>query len=145
MIRYSIGQLAKLSNTPVDTLRYYEKQGLIDPPQRGENHYRYYRDDAIARLKFIQRAKSVGFSLKEIQELLALKLDQSNHTCREVKSYALHKLDVINEKITQLQLIRQALSDIAGRCDGSDSSAESCLILQALESAASSCDQTTPN
>src|ERR1044071_6632415 len=97
MARYSIGQLAKLANTPVDTLRYYEKQGLIDPPQRGDNHYRYYNEDAVTRLKFIQRAKSVGFSLKEIQELLALKLDSSNHTCREVKSYALHKLELINE------------------------------------------------
>jgi len=68
MALYSIGQLSKLSNMPVDTLRYYEKQGLIDPPQRGENHYRYYNDDAVARLGFIQRAKSVGFSLKEIAQ-----------------------------------------------------------------------------
>lgn len=143
MASYSIGQLSKLSNMPVDTLRYYEKQGLIDPPQRGDNHYRYYNDDAIARLQFIHRAKSVGFSLKEIQELLALKLDSSNHTCREVKSYAQHKLELINEKIAQLQLIRTALTEIAGRCDGNDSSAESCLILKALENAVTSRDETT--
>lgn len=142
MTHLSIGQLAKLANTPVDTLRYYEKQGLIDPPQRGDNQYRYFNEDAVARLGFIQRAKSVGFSLKEIQELLALKLDRSNHTCREVKSYALNKLELIDERITQLQLIRQALTDIANRCDGNDNSAEDCLILKALEDAASSKDDT---
>jgi MerR family Zn(II)-responsive transcriptional regulator of zntA len=142
MAHYSIGQLAKLANMPVDTLRYYEKQGLIDPPHRGENRYRYYNDDAVARLGFILRAKSVGFSLKEIQELLALKLDRSRHTCREVKSYALHKLELIDEKIAQLQLIRRALTEIAGRCEGNDDSAESCLILQALENAVSSLNET---
>jgi len=73
---------------------------------------------------------------------LALKLDRSRHTCREVKSHPLNKLELIDERIGQLQLIRRALTEIAERCEGNDDSAESCLILKALENAVSLPDET---
>ena len=95
---YSIGQIAKKSEISVETIRYYEKEGLLEKPQRKESGYRQYNDDVIERLSFIQQAKSLGFTLSQIKELLSLEVTQGT-TSKNIKDIAQLKLKDIEEKI----------------------------------------------
>ncbi len=128
-----IGQLANAVNIDIQTLRYYETQGLLQQPQRLANGYRDYPEEAIARVIFIKKAKTVGFTLKEIKELLAIQVTKDEHTCHEVKSFTQLKLDEINHKITELIDIRTALEKIHTSCCGGNETAAHCSILSALE------------
>ena len=83
----SIGQIASQGGVGVETVRFYERQGLLDKPPRKESGYRHYPPEAVSRLHFIKKAKEVGFSLKEIKELLSLRLD-TTATCQDVRSRA---------------------------------------------------------
>src|SRR5947207_4045264 len=98
----TIGQVARSAGVGVETVRFYERQGLLEEPARRESGYRQYPDDVVARLRFIKRAKELGFSLKEIKELLALRVDPDT-TCAEVRSKAAAKIADIKEKIQALQ------------------------------------------
>lgn len=82
---YRIGELADLCEVKADTLRFYEKHGLLAPSSRTESGYRVYTEADAARLRFILRAKAVGFTLNEISELLSIELDKSNRVCADVK------------------------------------------------------------
>lgn len=128
---YSIGQVAKQSGISVETIRYYEKEGLLKEPERKESGYRQYKQEAITRLSFIQQAKELGFSLKEIGELLSIRSD-GNNLCNEVKQLAQEKLDNIESKLKMLQRMRKSLKKLVDVCPG-QAPLNECPILDALE------------
>ncbi|GAA5214729.1 Zn(2+)-responsive transcriptional regulator [Corallincola platygyrae] len=130
---YKIGELSRQTGLSNDTLRYYEKMALITPATRTEAGYRLYDESSLSRLKFIQQAKYVGFSLEGIKELLSMRLDKSHHSCGEVKQLTEDKLVEIDNKIEELLRIKQALQVMNDACCGGAVSAEHCSILQALE------------
>jgi len=127
----TIGQVARLARVGVETVRFYEREGLLQEPARRASGYRQYPEDVIARLRFIRRAKELGFSLKEIRELLALRVDPET-TCAEVRSRAEAKIADVEEKIQALQRIRKALVKLTGVCRGRGPTSE-CPILDALD------------
>lgn len=132
-ISMKIGQIAKASGVRIDTLRYYEKEGLIKPASRTEAGYREYDNNAVQQMRFILKAKALGFSLQEIRELLSLRIDREHHPCSEVKDMAETKLTSIEEKIAELQRMHQALKRISDMCCGGPEPAVHCSILDALE------------
>lgn len=127
----SIGQVARQAGLTVEAVRFYEKQQLIEAPPRSEAGYRQYPEDAVRRLKFIQRAKEAGFTLKDIAELLALR-GRADASCADVKLQASAKLEEVERKIRDLECIRDALATLILRCSGSGDLSE-CPILEALE------------
>ncbi|HEY1941154.1 MAG TPA: Cu(I)-responsive transcriptional regulator [Roseiarcus sp.] len=128
--RMTIGEAASLSGVPPKTIRYYEEIGLIAAPERLENRYRAYDESDVRTLRFIQRARSLGFPLKEVGELLALYRDRSR-TSREVKRLALARIADLDRKIAELTTIRNAIGDLAGHCHGDNR--PDCPILDELE------------
>ncbi|OUS29367.1 zinc-responsive transcriptional regulator [Gammaproteobacteria bacterium 45_16_T64] len=128
-----IGELATLCGVRIDTVRYYEKQQLLVPTGRTDSGYRIYSDVALRELKFILRAKSLGFTLREIRELLTLKVDRDNQPCSSVKDLAEAKLEDIEEKLSELTRMHRALTKITGACCGGDEPATACSILDALD------------
>jgi len=128
-----IGELSTKSNIAVETLRYYEKQGLIESPLRGGNGYRDYAASAVDHLRFIARAKKAGFSLKECKELLSIFATKEQRTCQDVKSISDNKLAEINHKMSELKEMQAMLHRISDACCGGDESAMNCTILEALE------------
>lgn len=128
----TIGQAAQRSGVPTKTIRYYESVGLIGPAARGENNYRGYSDREVDTLRFINRARGLGFSLKEIEVLLALYRDRRRPS-REVKRLALRHIDDLDRKIAELQAIKKALMRLAEKCRGDER--PDCPILDDLGSA----------
>ena len=131
-----IGELSKQTGFQVETLRFYEKQGLLSPVSRSESGYREYNKASLRELQFIKQAKSVGFSLNEISELLTLQVERDQHSCGDVKSIAEKKIIQIDSKIRELDMMRKALHKITDACCGGLEPATSCTILNALESEA---------
>ncbi|HJT75997.1 MAG TPA: MerR family DNA-binding protein [Gemmataceae bacterium] len=127
----TIGQIAQRAQVGVETVRFYERQGLLEEPARKESGYRQYTVDVVARLRFIRRAKELGFTLKEIGELLALRLDPDT-SCAEVKGRAKAKIDDIDAKIRDLQRMGQALGKLVASCRGRGP-ISACPILDALD------------
>lgn len=127
----TIGKLAKATGVNIETIRFYERMGLMPPPRRRESGYREYSGDDIRRLKFIRRAKDLGFSLKEIQQLLALRVDPHT-TCEDVRKRAEAKIASVEEKIRELQRVKQALETLAASCVGRGPVGD-CPILEALD------------
>jgi MerR family mercuric resistance operon transcriptional regulator len=127
----TIGQLAKRAQVNVETVRYYERRGLIPKPPRRESGYCQYPQETVTRIQFIKHAKELGFSLKEILELLSLRVGR-NTTCGEVKRRAEGKIADIQEKIKTLQRMEKALTRLAKECKGRGPVSE-CPILEALE------------
>jgi len=131
---YLIGELAKLAGISVDTLRFYEKNGLIVPKGRSESGYRIYDQNSVEQVKFILNAKQLGLSLDEIKELLEIRLEATQHSCAEVKAITSAKLTMIDEKIAELTKIRNALKKLNDACCGhSEDNASHCSILEALK------------
>lgn len=130
---YKIGQLAKAENISVEALRFYDQQGILSPGLRAENGYRMYSEDDRTQLRFIQSAKNLGFTLKEVKELLNIKVEKGSHTCEEVKTIAEHKLEDIQQRIQQLQRFELTLKKVVATCCGGPESAENCSILEAIE------------
>ena len=126
-----IGQLARTANVGVETIRFYERNGLLGEPTRRSSGYRVYDQQAVARLNFIRRAKQLGFTLAEIKELLAFHRDP-NATRADVKGAAVAKISDIGERIRDLQRMQAALEKLASHCHGDDQSAANCPILEAL-------------
>ena len=127
----TIGQLAKRAGIGVETVRFYEREGLLEEPNRRPSGYRQYDEGVVARLRFIRRAKELGFTLKEIKELLSLKIDPST-TCADVKERAETKIEDIESKIRTLQRMKRALVKVTNSCAGSGPTSE-CPILDAME------------
>lgn len=127
----TIGQAARSAGVGIETVRFYERQGLIEEPLRTDSGYRQYPEEVVTRLRFIIRAKELGFSLKEIKELLTLRVD-SDTTCREVKNRAEAKIADIEERIRTLQRMKKALGKLTQTCSGRGPTSE-CPILEALD------------
>ena len=128
-----ISQLSAHCGLSAHTLRFYEKNGLIESSERSASGYRHYSDADIRRVEFVKTARDAGFSLDEIAQLLSIRLDRDHHTCEEVTSITRHKLESINEKIAQLEEIRQSLQLLLKSCDGGMDSAVHCSIIEALD------------
>ena len=131
---YRIGELAQLCEVKTDTLRFYEKHGLLSPSSRTDSGYRIYTEADAERLRFILRAKAVGFTLAEITELLSIELDKSNWACADVKGMVDDKLANVEAKIAELNHFQLSLQRLSQACCGGPESAEHCSILEALES-----------
>ncbi len=127
----SIGQIARRAAVGVETVRYYEREGLLNRPQRKPSGYRVYGDDVVARLRFIRRAKTLGFTLKEIKDLLSLRLDE-NASCGSIKKRAELKIADIETRIDTLKRMKKALGGLVAACDGR-STVSRCSILEALD------------
>lgn len=127
-----VGEIAKKVEVNVETLRYYEKIKLMPKPKRIESGYRVYDDSDLQRLLFIKRGKELGFTLKEIKELLELKIE-STATCGDVKHLAEHKLTDIEERITDLKNIKKVLLKLINQCVCEEVSTEECPILEVIE------------
>ncbi len=126
----TIGQLARAASVGVETIRFYEREGLLAQPPRREAGYRQYPGAAVARVQFIRQAKELGFSLKEIGELLELRL-APGVACAAVRKRATAKIDDIEAKIAALRRIKRALVKLAAACAGNDAANE-CPMLEAL-------------
>ncbi|MGB1907522.1 MAG: Zn(2+)-responsive transcriptional regulator [Spongiibacter sp.] len=133
MNTYRIGELASALGCSVETLRYYEREGLLTATGRSSNGYRFYNEDAVRQLKFILRAKAMGFSLEDIRELLAIRVDPKAASCGAVRNITEHKLQWVEHKIAELQRFRDALQRMVNACCGGDVPAEHCSILLALD------------
>ena len=123
-----IGQLAKRGGVGIDTVRYYERNGLLAPRTRLASGYRRYGELELARLRFIRRAQGLGFSLKEVKELLAL---SAQRDVGRVKRSAQTKLLDVEARIAALERVRDGLSTLIAACPGHGRAAD-CPILQAL-------------
>ena len=127
----TIGKVANRAGIGIETVRFYEREGLIAEPPRDESSgYRRYPEDTVARLRFVKKAKELGFSLKEIGELLSLKARPSG-SCADVRSRATDKIEDIDQKIAVLQAMRKALTGLVEECSGNGPRSE-CPILNAL-------------
>lgn len=126
----TIGQAAASSGVPPKTIRYYEELGLLKPAERLANRYRAYDDSNVQTLRFIRRARDLGFSLEEIDRLLALYRNR-RRASEDVKRLALAHVAELDHKIVELTRIRDTLAELARRCHG-DQRPE-CPILQDLE------------
>jgi len=127
---FTIGQLAKLVSVGVETIRFYEKKGLITQPPRPSSGYRKYPMDTAYRLQFIQRAKELGFTLREIQELLSFANSQEVQ-CDAIRNRAMAKLTDIEARMDALEGIRKVLSELVQSCEENEAFA-GCPILEAL-------------
>lgn len=126
----TIGQVAKQAGIGVETVRYYEREGLIPAPPRSASGYRRYPGDSVRRLAFIRHAKALGFSLADIRELLALRADPDAGS-EPVRQIAEARLTEIKEKIAALEKMKQTLEHLVNECPGHVPTAE-CPILDAL-------------
>jgi MerR family mercuric resistance operon transcriptional regulator len=131
MAHLRIGQLAEQSQVNLQTIRYYEREGLLPKAPRLASGYRAFSPEVVRRVRFIKRAQELGFSLKEIKELLSIRVDPRSD-CSDVQKLAKAKLADIDEKIRALQDMRQVLSKLAAVCPGRGTSTE-CPILESFE------------
>jgi len=126
----NIGQLARQAGVPIDTVRYYERQRLIPEPVRSASGYRQYERDDVTRLHFIRRAKTLGFTLEEIGELMAISGHLSNDM-NQMKAAATKKLEVVEQRLAELARMRDALQGLIEACPGHGPLA-TCPIMAAL-------------
>lgn len=130
MNQLSIGQLAKHAQVNIETIRYYERRGLLPDPPRNKSGHRQYSIEAVRRTDFIKRCQSLGFSLIEIQEILELRMTGQS-TCGDMKSRVTEKLADVEKKIDELTQIRDALDRLRKKCGGKGP-IEKCPILAEL-------------
>lgn len=126
----NIGQLSRRTGVPIDTVRYYEKQQLLPPPTRTASGYRHYEADDILRLTFIRRAKSLGFTLEEIRDLLALSRADDGDMAA-IRAAAASKLADVEQRIAELTRVRDGLQTLVSACPG-HGELDQCPILSAL-------------
>ncbi|WP_109125672.1 MerR family transcriptional regulator [Dyella sp. C11] len=126
----TIGAVARRVGVAIDTIRYYEREGLLPEPLRRASGYRTYDEGAVRQLRFIRRAKDLGFTLEEIRDLLALSADRKRGV-KAVKQRAEERLAAIDERIAELTRVRNGLEQLIDACPGHGSPAQ-CPILKAL-------------
>jgi MerR family copper efflux transcriptional regulator len=126
----SIGELSAMTGVSPDTLRYYEREGLLPRPQRGASGYREYDEEAVGQVRFVLRAKELGFSLEEIVDLLNLSSD-AEYGVAGVKARASRRLTEIEKEIARLEGIRARLASLVAACPGCGP-LEGCPILSAI-------------
>lgn len=128
--RFSIGQLSRRTGCKVVTVRYYERIGLLDDPERGEGGHRVYGRKHLDRLSFVRRARDLGFSHEDIRSLLTLSAGPSGSPCQAVDRVAAEHLDVVRAKISDLRALEQTLVSVLEQCGRS--TVENCCVLDAL-------------
>jgi Cu(I)-responsive transcriptional regulator len=126
---FTIGHLARATGTKVETVRYYERIGLLAAPGRTEGNYRAYGTEALSRLSFIRRARDLGFSIDQVRDLLDL-AGQAQRDCGSVDDMATGHLAEIDRKLADLTALRRELSTLISSCRGGTIS--DCRILEAL-------------
>ncbi|HJR14994.1 MAG TPA: heavy metal-responsive transcriptional regulator [Rhodanobacteraceae bacterium] len=126
----TIGVVARQASVGIDTIRYYEREGLLPKPQRRASGYRDYDSGIVERLRFIRRAKDLGFTLEEIRELLALSTDRERGV-KSVKQRAQARLGEVEHRIRELQRMKRGLKQLIDACPG-HGALEHCPILRAL-------------
>jgi MerR family mercuric resistance operon transcriptional regulator len=127
--KLTIGHIARSAGVNIETVRYYQRRGLVALPPKRTRGFRYYTPATASRLRFIKRAQALGMSLSEVQRLL--KLDAKG-ACAENRSLAVAKLALIEKKLSELAKLRDVLRDLVAACDQPHGS--SCPIIQQLES-----------
>ncbi|MBX3053731.1 MAG: MerR family DNA-binding protein [Caldilineaceae bacterium] len=127
----TIGRIARQADVHIETIRYYERRGLLPEPPRTQAGYRQYDAESVTRLRFIKEAQALGFTLEEIQGLLALRVDKET-SCEDVRHRAEHKVADIEAKISALQEMRNALQEMIAACAQGGPSGE-CPLLETLE------------
>jgi len=127
----TIGELARLSGVGVETIRFYEREKLLEQPKRPANGFRRYPPEALQRLTFVRRAKELGFTLDEIRDLLKLRA-RRGASCSTVSAKARKKIVEIDARIDELKRLREALEVLADACTG-EVAIEDCSILAAME------------
>lgn len=133
---YRIGQLAKLADVTPDTIRFYEKQQMMEHGVRTEGGFRLYSDDDLQRLRFIRYGRQLGFTLEAIRELLSIRVDPEHHTCQESKTIVQKRLTEVEAMIAELQHMQRSLTRLNDACCGTAHSSVYCSILEALEKGA---------
>lgn len=123
----TIGKLAECAGVNVETIRYYQRRGLLDEPKKPLGGYRRYPSDIAKRVRFIKRAQALGFTLEEVAGLL--RLDGLN-ACAETRKLAAHKLALIDERLAELRGMRKGLAGLVAKCGKSQNRA--CPIIQVL-------------
>jgi Cu(I)-responsive transcriptional regulator len=131
MKQLKIGQVAKQSGLTVEAIRYYEQRGLIPEPNRLDSGYRVYPESILTRLNFINRCKDLGFSLQEISELLSIQINPENSSSL-VKEQVEHKIELVKDKISELQKLQDSLEQLSGLCCG-EGSVSDCPIIDFLK------------
>ena len=127
----TIAKAARKAGVGIETIRFYERRGLIEQPRKPlGGGYRDYPEDTVERIRFIRRAQEIGFSLREIDELLSLRADPGSDSAR-VRERARHKLDQVNEKVADLERIRAALEGLIAACPGGGA-LRACSIMEML-------------
>jgi MerR family mercuric resistance operon transcriptional regulator len=129
--RFGIGALSERTGVNIETIRYYERIGMLPAPPRSEGGHRVYGSEHLKRLAFVRRCRELGFSLDDIRLLLNL-VDGGDYTCAEVKAMTLAHADAIRRKIADLRRMERVLKDMAARCD--DGNVPECAIVEALSS-----------
>lgn len=130
MTERTIGALARAAGVHVESIRFYQREGLVHQPPRAGSGWRRYGDDALHRIRFIKRAQALGFSLADVRQLLALQNNKIDR-CGEVRNSAESKISEIDQKITDLRSMRCALTTLVERCHDRDD-VLTCPIVEAL-------------
>ncbi|MGZ3788669.1 MAG: heavy metal-responsive transcriptional regulator [Bacteriovorax sp.] len=133
MSEITIGKLAELTSVNVETIRFYHREGILKEPAKRANGYRYYNDDHIAKITFIKKVKELGFSLKEIKEMLEINT-KPRATCDLVKDKVLKKILEIDEKINDLKQIKKSLTELAGACDVGNAEMKKIKVMDCFDS-----------
>ena len=129
-----IGELAKLADCPVETVRYYEREGLLPTPARSDGNYRLYLSEHLERLRFIRNCRTLDMNLSEIRSLLAL-MDQPEQNCQGVNNLVDEHIRHVHARVTSLLALQQQLIDLRHRC-ANEQDVQACGILQQLNSRA---------
>lgn len=124
----TIGRVAKLAGVNVETIRYYQRRGLLDEPSKPHGSFRRYPPSIVARIHFIKRAQTLGFTLEEVSSLFRL---EKASACAETRTLAAQKIDLIDRKIQDLTSMRQALANLVKQCDAGEP-AGGCPIIELL-------------
>lgn len=124
----TISKVAEGLAINIETVRFYERRGLIQQPLKPEMGYRHYPDETVNRIRFIKRAQELGFTLEEIANLLSL----NDHPCGQVQELAKHKLSAVSEKIADLLRLENALKELLTQCQNNDDD-DHCPIIDSLQ------------
>jgi MerR family mercuric resistance operon transcriptional regulator len=126
----TVGNVAKRAEVKIDTIRFYERQGLLPKPPRTPAGYRTFDETTVQRLRFIRNAQALGFTLKEIKQLFSLRITVDS-TCSDIRDYAESKVADIERKIESLQAMKRALQDLVSACTVNGPVSE-CLVFEGL-------------
>ncbi|NIR58368.1 MAG: helix-turn-helix domain-containing protein [Gammaproteobacteria bacterium] len=124
-----IGELAAETGVNIETIRYYEREGILPRPARAANNYRSYSETHLRRLRFVRRARELGFTLDDVRVLLSM-IERGDYTCAEVKSLGERHLADVRSKIADLQRMERTLAEVVSRCSGGRT--PDCSMLEAL-------------